>query len=333
MVCLEHRSVYWPQTCTILRSRRRLVFRFRHLLPTCSGEPPAACSGVRRYRKVSVKSCVVGLAALAAMSAAVPQQGASACQLEPGEIRAVARVQDSETLTLDDGSEVRLIGALGPRPEDANADALFWQPAVTARGALEALVAGRSVVLERARHQPDRHGRRLAHVFTATDPPVWVQGYMVENGHARAYALPGAGDCLDALARLEARARTVGLGLWSNAAYSVRSAERTWQLNAGQSRFHLVEGTVASARQIRGHVHLNFGSDWRRDFTVEIGPEVRRDLARRGIDPAALTGRLVRVRGWMVRRNGPMIAISHAGDIEVIGPAAEAGANSARPPR
>ncbi len=43
------------------------------------------------------------------------------CTLEPGPVRTVTRIVDGETLVLDDGKVVRLIGALAPRARDAGA--------------------------------------------------------------------------------------------------------------------------------------------------------------------------------------------------------------------
>src|SRR5205085_5368627 len=46
--------------------------------------------------------------------------------LEIGPARTVARVIDGETVTLDDGSQLRLIGALAPRAVDAGGDPGMW---------------------------------------------------------------------------------------------------------------------------------------------------------------------------------------------------------------
>ena len=194
------------------------------------------------------------IATIAAFSLAAHLTGAAtrACVLEQGETRAVARVADSETLVLDDGRQVRLIGALGARHQDADADPEFWQPEADARAELERLVAGRTVQLGFAGRRVDRNGRVLAHVFVvdagahaepagpmptgpqagdaqpaapsaSDDPPgAWVQGHMIQTGHARAYVLPGNSACADALIALEGQARASGLGLWRNAAYAVQ---------------------------------------------------------------------------------------------------------------
>jgi endonuclease YncB( thermonuclease family) len=102
----------------------------------------------------------------------------------------VVRVIDAETIALDDGTEVRLIGALPSQGPDPASD----RPAIAA---LEDAVRGRSVELRYAGRRSDRYGRRLAQTFAIDgDAKVWLQGQLVEGGHARAYALPGNEACL-----------------------------------------------------------------------------------------------------------------------------------------
>lgn len=260
---------------------------------------------------------IVAVASLAAVT--------SACTLEAGETRAVARVLDAETLVLDDGREVRLIGALAPRHQDVDGDPDFWQPEADARIALEHLTAGRSVTLGYDGAHTDRNGRLQAHVFLEplpgeeiAPPGTWLQRRMIETGHARAYVAPGHPSCATSLVTFERSAREDGLGLWQNAAYHVRAAEPPWPLHALRDRFAIVEGEVANAAPVRGQVYLNFGADWRTDFTVLIKPAQRRALAAAGIEAAALAGSRVRVRGWITRRNGPFIELADAAELEIL---------------
>jgi hypothetical protein len=49
-----------------------------------------------------------------------------------------------------------------------------------------------------------------------------------------------------------------------------------------------------------------------------VPPAARRLLREAGIDVAALAGRHVLVRGWIMVRDGPMIELSHAEAIELM---------------
>ena len=68
-----------------------------------------------------------GLAPAPAAAADSPESAAVACAgLTPGPARTVVRIIDGETVGLDDGSEVRLIGALAPRALDVGAAPGAW---------------------------------------------------------------------------------------------------------------------------------------------------------------------------------------------------------------
>lgn len=274
-------------------------------------------SGAPRCRPRLASALAAWTTFAAAATAAEGISPAPGCTLEAGPRRAVVRVIDAETVTLDDTTEVRLVGALAPRAPDSRVAGDDWLPEREARAALAALVQGRTVELAFAGRRSDRYGRVLAHLFVeAGGHRIWVQGEMLAQGHARAYGLPQNSTCLDAMLAREAEARTAGRGLWSNAAYAARFSSDGRQLRQLRDTYQLVEGRIVRASQGRTHVYLNFGADWRRDFTAGVAL----DRSRRGwaADLLQLEGRRVRVRGWIEWQNGPYIAINDPAQIEVL---------------
>lgn len=240
----------------------------------------------------------------------------SGCALEPGPARAVTRVVDSETLALDDGSQVRLIGALGPRLLDAADAGAAWPAEREARDVLEKLTLGKSVELGFSGRRTDRYGHLLAHVFIVHDGQrTWIQEQMLRSGHARAYTLPGNSACIDELLASERIARERGLGLWANAAYRIRAADDARELLRYRSTFQIAAGRVVRLTETRGWIFLNFGRDWREDFTIRARAG---ELASSGLDVRSLEGRRVEVRGWIERRSGPAIELRHASQLTVI---------------
>jgi len=222
------------------------------------------------------------------------------------------------SLRLLGGSEVRLIGALSPRLLDAAVEAGVWTPERDTKNALERLVLGRSVELAFAGRRSDRYGRLLAHVFVGSgDTRVWVQGHLVREGRARAYALAENTACVEDLIEREARARQEAAGLWSHAGYRIRSAENRRELLRLRSTYQIVEGRVRRVTTVRGQTHVDFGDDWREDFTATVRSADTRLLERAGIELKSLEGRAVRVRGWIERRAGPSIEVRHPTQIEV----------------
>ena len=67
-----------------------------------------------------------------------------------------------------------------------------------------------------------------------------------------------------------------------------------------------------------GRAYLNFGRDWRTDFTVTIAPEDLKAFRAANIDPASYAGKRVRVRGWIERMNGFEIEAAVPEAIEIL---------------
>ncbi len=226
--------------------------------------------------------------------------------------RSVDRVVDGMTIVVEGGTIVRLASVLAPLPGD-HRRGLDDQPyAGAARMALENLISDQSVRLENLAAKPDRHGRWSAQVWRADG--VWLQERLVGAGMVR--VAPGVAQVgFGTIARLlerERTARTAGRGLWQHPAYAVRRPADTWR---DLGRFVLVSGVVRDAARVRDRIYLNFGADWRSDFTVRIAAAHRVAFVAAGQDLLALAGRRVLVRGWLHLRNGPMIDLTVPGQI------------------
>lgn len=223
---------------------------------------------------------------------------------------------DAETLRLDDGSELRLAGIVAPRASDTASDTVFWPPASEARRALETAVAGRPIEIASASGKADRYGRLVGQAFVIeSGRRIWLQALQLAAGHARVHALADRTACLDELLGHERLAQSAGLGLWANAAYQVRPATDTNALMRYRHTLQLVEGQVVEVAELRGRVYLNFGSDWRSDFTAGIERPRGEGWPR---DMRELKAKFVRVRGFIERRNGPYVELAHPSQLELL---------------
>jgi micrococcal nuclease len=258
---------------------------------------------------------------------------ASECRLEAGPRRTVTQVLDGETLRLDDGSEVRLAGALAPRGFDAGVPDADWPAAVAARTALQTLASGQTVALGyTGSARRDRQNRHLAQVFVITETAeTWVQGHMLSTGHARASQQRDVRGCAQELLAHEQLARLDGRGIWSVAAYQTRVAARTGDLQGMSARFAVLKGRVAWVAEGREAIAFGFspsrGGRWqsRRGTIVVIDGRDRDLLGTLGGDAKTLEGSDVEVRGWLEQRmSSPygtfFIDLSSAGLITVAAP-------------
>jgi hypothetical protein len=143
----------------------------------------------------------------------------------------------------------------------------------------------------------------------------WLQGEMVARGMARVRSLPDNRSRLADLLRAEAAARAGKRGIWAHPFYRVRSPR---DAEGDIDSFQIVEGAVIDRARVRDRIYLNFGPDWRTDFTVSIETRLLPAFVKASLDPTDLKGRTIRVRGWIESRNGPFIDATHPEQIEVL---------------
>ncbi|WP_254082044.1 thermonuclease family protein [Devosia sp. WQ 349K1] len=266
-------------------------------------------------RSVTLASISAGI--LAAVSPAAAESCAELRMVKGG---LVVQVTDGDTIVLDSGITVRMIGTQAPKLPLGREGFPTWPLAEEAKAQLEALALNKRVQLGYGGQEIDRYDRALAHVFVEDgETLIWSQLHMVANGLARVYSFPDNRKCLGPLLAAEARARVEGLGIWANSYYRVRQADRPEMLTDRVGDYELVEGRVLTAEKSGARVYLNFGRFYKEDFTVVIEGPAQRLFDDDSIDLLALEGALVRVRGWVDDRDGPRIEVTHPEQIEVLG--------------
>lgn len=246
-----------------------------------------------------------------------------------------AAVEDAENIRLADGRELNL-GIHALRLDDRRTIE-----------ALKELTENRTIAilwpdtpppppnshLHRARPpgsvtpSPDRYGRTSGYTLASAPSPAWLQARLIEQGLARAeLPLTNPDPCFGELLALEERARRLRVGYWGTGAFEVLQATDLDTLAAREGRFAIVEGTVTRASNNKARQYLNFGTDWRQDFTVAISAGTTRRRASQYSDKPALNlhsrapafrkGQRIRVRGFVEVRNGPLIRVRRIQQIE-----------------
>jgi len=225
----------------------------------------------------------------------------------------VVEIVDGDTLKLQDGREVRLVGLQAPKLPLGRRGFHPWPLARESKQALSRLTLRKRVTLHFGGRRKDRHGRVLAHL--AGTAGNWIQGTMLSLGMARVYSFRDNRMAVRSMLDLEKQARRQRLGIWRHPYYRIR---RDTDAGSDIGSFQLVAGRVRAVATVRGTTYLNFGADWRQDFTVTVRNRFRRHFDAAGLSPATLEGRKIRVRGWLDSRNGPMIEATHPEQIEVL---------------
>jgi endonuclease YncB( thermonuclease family) len=245
-----------------------------------------------------------GLALFLCLAAAcAPPPSTGACSEDPARL-AKARVDaviDGDTLRLQGGDRVRLIGINTPelgrdgKPPEPLAD--------QARGALQRLVDAQGAVWLRDGREPrDKYGRRLAHVFDASGKN--LAETLLARGLGFQVAVSPNFGFIECLASAERQARQADLGVWGHTRYEVQPVA---DLAPRQSGFTRLMGEVT-------HVSFKENGWW-----IQVGGKVgvRIKAADQGLfsrpELAALEGQVIEVRGWLVsmRDGWWMINLGH----------------------
>lgn len=234
-----------------------------------------------------------------------------------GERAVVRGAIDGDTLRLADGRELRLAAVAAPRPAlprsgaarpDARLDALV----AAARQASDDWAGGERVDLYFPAQHSDRHGRVVAHVVIPGKG--WLQQVLLAQGLARVQTSDGTAAGATVLLPTEAAARAERRGLWDHPLFQIRSAE-----DSGRwlDTFQLIEGPVARVGPGRGTSRIELGAGERR-LAVIVSSKARAELRSAGVELAALTGRTLRVRGWIRWQDGARLELTHAASLELV---------------
>lgn len=166
-------------------------------------------------------------------------------------------------------------------------------------------------------NSPDRWGRYRARL-TIVEKNNDLAEDLVRNGLAIVDSGEASHLCRASLLAVEQQARSAKVGLWSNTKFAPIAAAQTDELLRRIGRFTLVEGRVRSVGERGNRTYLNFGRDWKTDFTVTISKQVWADMQQSGIGADRLKGSTIRLRGVIREWNGPSLDVLASETVEVI---------------
>lgn len=137
-----------------------------------------------------------------------------------------------------------------------------------------------------------------------------------------AMLVPETGDDVTYLMGIEDSAIKGQVGIWSaqeaqTAYYVVANHVGDAEIPTARDaigRFAVVDGIIRSIEHQEWRSYLNFGSNWREDFTIALDARARDMFARNGDVQSSfqsLIGQKVRVRGVIENRGGPYVALEN----------------------
>lgn len=262
-------------------------------------------------------TAIIGAVASGAMLMGSANLSENKNQLKAGETGLVTEVVNGDTLFLDNGLKVRLSAIQAPKLPLGRPGFKTWPLAANAKDALSQMAYRKNVQLFYGGKERDRYDRALAQAFIGTQDDLWIQEEMLRQGWARVYTWPDTWQNSDRLYAAEREARNANRGIWAHDYYEIRSPDPN-NLAQDVDSFQIVEGIVTSVADIRGRIYLNFGADYKTDFTIAIEKNDRKRFKSTSYDLKELAGATVRIRGWVELTNGPIIWLDHPERLEVL---------------
>lgn len=219
-----------------------------------------------------------------------PIPSASLLSIRPGySYSRVRRIYDGDTLALQGGEKVRLLGINTPELE--NSKRAEEKGAQEAKARLQNLIGPRKVRLEKDVIKRDKYDRLLAHVFT--EDGVHVNRVLVEEGLATVNIHPPNLHYAEALLKAQQKAEREGRGIWSRPAYAPRPIQA---IAANKVRgWQRLRGKPSSISKGRRYVYLNFAD--------RIDVRIPRENLPLFPDLENYLHQDLEVRGWASRRH------------------------------
>lgn len=259
----------------------------------------------RRLSRRAILAMIPAISSVGVSSAVAAPEGPSSFLAD------IVAVPDGRSARLADGRIVVLPHILPPGL-DRHAPMGDTNPLRVAARALADRVLARRVRIDLETPGLDRHGRLRARISVG-GRDIGIE--LATGGFARVFPEPGADPArIMELIAAEDRAREQNTGFWETGLFALVAAE---PYGGGADRFEIVSGHPVAVTRIGRRDHLEFGEDWRTDFTVGLGRRVVRDLAGQGIPREALIGRAMTLRGWVRIWNGPFMEVDEISRLTV----------------
>lgn len=232
----------------------------------------------------------------------------------------VKYVYDGDTFVTTDNKKVRLLNI--NTPETAKKNKPSEPYANAAKNYLKKLIINKKVILKYDEEKKDKYKRHLAYVYL--EDGTFINKKMIEEGLAHLYTFPKNVDRYEELLAAEKLARKKYRGIWeSHPRWQVQDANSIKPVEYFRfGKYQTFKGTVKDVAKVGNKIFLNFGTNWRTDFSVEIHQKNFKYFTKAGITDIEnyYKDKKMYIRGVLVPVNGALIKATHPQQLEIIYP-------------
>lgn len=217
----------------------------------------------------------------------------------------VKKVFDGDTILLNNGQKVRLLGINTPEVAGPNKDNEAGGEA--AKAWLKQKLEHRKVRLEGDVEKQDKYQRTLAHVFTEDKQHINLA--LVQQGLAVLNIYPPNLKYVDALVTAQQAAEKVELGVWSDSTYRAQSHEA---LNSDHYKgWKRITGRVKSIKKTRKYSYLQ--------FSARVSARIENQWLNLFPPLQSYVGKNLEARGWINKnREHFSVQIRHPAELKNI---------------
>ena len=229
----------------------------------------------------------------------------------------VLKIFDGDTILIDyNGKEecIRYIGVNTPEISHPGMGIDEETFGVLATEKNRELVADKEVALELDAQERDKYGRLLAYVYLKNGE--MVNEILAKEGYAYLLTYPPNVKYADKFRKAQIYARENEKGLWSKNIIKRISADDIETLNENIGDFVIVSGKVVNTFKSKSATYLNFGKDYKTDFTIVIFKNNYEsfdfDLEKHYLFKE------IEISGKLKKYNGPEIILNDSASIKII---------------
>ena len=226
----------------------------------------------------------------------------------------VIKVIDGDTIILSNGKHLRYIGMDTPEVRIRKNGKFVYDPqpfSLEAKKLNQKLVENKFIRVEFDVDKFDTYNRILGYCFVGDK---FVNEELIKEGLAVLYTRPPDVKYTETFIKAQNYARRLHKGIWGN--YNVVSSDDAYKFI---NQIRRVRGKVLNTYKSKKVVYLNFGRDYRTDFTVIIFNDCLKFFRDKGIEPEVFyKGKRVEVWGRIREHNGPEVIVSVPYQIKVL---------------
>lgn len=217
----------------------------------------------------------------------------------------IKAVFDGDTVQLQDGRKIRLVGI--NTPEVAHRNNAAQEGGEAAKKWLTQMLIGKKVRLEFAQQKQDKYKRYLAHIFTENDLHINLE--LVRLGFASVNIFPPNITYVDNLINASNIAEQKKLGIWQYSSYAIKPVQ---ELNLNNKYgWQRIVGKVLKIHQTRKNVYLIMSDT----FKLRI----KRKFVHFFGNIEDLKGKTIEARGWVNKSKKQLLMqVKHPSVLRVI---------------